>query len=275
MGSQRDSYVDPKPSVTNEAEPSGRPLDEALRVTAAELGHGRAAYDIVADTIERLIAVGGLRPGDRLPPERELAPMLGSARITVRQAIKRLTAQGLVTTTRGRNGGTFVARALTSQSEAMELSAEFKETIDRAFEYRHILEPPAARLAAKRATRADRDALVLLAEQPSDAHSTFHDLDTKFHLIIARASGLPDLREAIEKQRAKFFVLANAVFLPTSAADFPSFAEEHREIALAIQEGDELRAGVEMEAHLDRSHGQFSEALARATAGVAELEPGK
>jgi DNA-binding FadR family transcriptional regulator len=244
---------------------TAEPVEAALKATAAGLGHGRAAHDLVADAIEHLVAVGGLRPGDRLPPERELARTLGAARVTVRSAIRRLSADGLVTTTRGRTGGTFIAGGPRSREQALASLALFENTLDRAFEYRHILEPAAARLAAERASRADRETLLLLLEQPSADLAGFHELDTKLHLIVARASANPDLHDAITRQRAGFFVLANAVLLPTSAADYPSFSDEHRAIARAVHAGDAPAAGAEMHAHLDRSHTVFAQALAHAT----------
>jgi len=64
---------------------------------------------IVAD-IERAIAAGELRPGDRLPSERELAAEHGVSRMTVRQALQTLESRGLLRRAIGRSGGSFVAR---------------------------------------------------------------------------------------------------------------------------------------------------------------------
>lgn len=245
--------------------PSAPPLQATLREVASGLGHGRSAHEIVADTIRHLIAIGGLRPGDRLPVERELATTLGAARITVRRAIKELGAAGLVATRRGRTGGTFVLGASGESDAAAESLAYFRATIDHAFEFRRMIEPPAAGLAAQRATQTDREALMLLSRQGTSTHSEFHALDTRFHLLVARASGNPELHTAIGRQRDAFFVLANAVLLPAPYEEFPDFAAEHREIAAAIHEQDAPRARAEMDAHLTRAHSQFAYALARAT----------
>jgi GntR family transcriptional regulator, transcriptional repressor for pyruvate dehydrogenase complex len=247
-------------------ESTTRRLDDTLREVANGLGHGRPAHDIVADTIRHLIAIGGLRPGDRLPPERELAITLGAARVTVRRALKQLGDAGLVSTRRGRSGGTFVAGAPDRGHTAADSLALFQATIDHAFEFRRIVEPPAAELAAQRATLTDREALMLLAREHASTHSEFHELDTRFHLLVARAGANPELQTAIERQRSTFFVLANAVLLPAPYEEFPTFADEHREIAAAIHARDAPRARSEMDAHLTRVHGQFAYALARATA---------
>ena len=87
---------------------SSTAVEESLRTTAFDLGHRRSASEIVADSIRSMIAVGGIQPGERLPSERDLAALLGAARVTVRQAVKQLSMEGLVATTLGRSGGTTV-----------------------------------------------------------------------------------------------------------------------------------------------------------------------
>ena len=64
--------------------------------------------DEVEDRLVTAVAVGEYLPGSRLPPERELAALLGVARVTVRGALARLVDRGLLETRRGRGGGTFV-----------------------------------------------------------------------------------------------------------------------------------------------------------------------
>jgi len=67
-------------------------------------------YARIVDQIERAIADGSLAPGDRLPPERELAAEHGVSRMTVRQALQTLESRGLLRRAIGRSGGSFVAR---------------------------------------------------------------------------------------------------------------------------------------------------------------------
>ncbi|HKI91938.1 MAG TPA: GntR family transcriptional regulator [Gaiellaceae bacterium] len=74
-------------------------------------GHGGPpAHLQITDQLGEAIANGKLAPGDRLPPERELAAELGVSRMTVRQALGALESQGLLVRAQGRGGGTFVAR---------------------------------------------------------------------------------------------------------------------------------------------------------------------
>jgi GntR family transcriptional regulator len=70
---------------------------------------GQPAYAQIEDRVAEAVSAGDLQPGDRLPPERELAEQLGVSRMTLRQALQTLERRGLVRRTVGRHGGTFVA----------------------------------------------------------------------------------------------------------------------------------------------------------------------
>jgi len=79
------------------------------RVLRALDRSGPPAYVQIEDRVVEAVSTGDLQPGDRLPPERELAEQLGVSRMTLRQALQTLERRGLVRRTVGRNGGTFVA----------------------------------------------------------------------------------------------------------------------------------------------------------------------
>ncbi len=110
------------------------------------------ATEMVANRLVRLLANGALKPGDKLPPERELAHQLHVGRTTVREALKLLTLSGLLAARRG--DGTYVNHEFTNFiSRQIEwpvlLSAQ---ELDMIVEVREALELKAARLAAERAT---------------------------------------------------------------------------------------------------------------------------
>ena len=115
------------------------------------------------ETVERLgtaIKLGLLRPGSRLPAERELCGRLGIARSTLRQALTALAQSGHVFATRGRSGGTFVADPQPpADPPSAEMLAQWRETCDQ----RLAVELGVAVLAAERARREDLDALEGLA----------------------------------------------------------------------------------------------------------------
>jgi GntR family transcriptional repressor for pyruvate dehydrogenase complex len=103
--------------------------------------------DAVAHQLETRIIEGSLKPGDRLPAERELALELGVSRPSLREAIKQLVSRGLLLSRHG--GGTFVTdRLTTSFSDPwQQLLAQHPFLHDDVLEFRHLLEASAASLA--------------------------------------------------------------------------------------------------------------------------------
>ncbi len=112
----------------------------------------------LADRLVTAIAVGTYSPGERLPPERELATSLGVSRATLRQALQQVTALGLVEARRGRGGGTFVA-SVSWEEVAPEVARRTLEeelpTMLELFDYRCLVEGMIARAAAQRRTPGD------------------------------------------------------------------------------------------------------------------------
>src|SRR5215207_9902345 len=109
-------------------------------------------YEQIVRQIQEAIRDNALTEGDRLPTERELAETFGVSRSVVREAIKVLSAQGLVESRQG--SGLFVRnRPIESVSRAIVLSVSPDlMSVERLFEFRKLLEVDAARLAATRAT---------------------------------------------------------------------------------------------------------------------------
>ena len=143
------------------------------------------------ETVERLgtaIRLGLLGPGDRLPPERELADQLGIARSTLRQALMSLTESGHLVAQRGRGGGTFVSEAppLAERSRVELSDGHWRELLD----YRIAVEVGAAVLAAERARPEDLEPLRIQVEamRGEADFSAYRRSDVFFHLGIAEAS---------------------------------------------------------------------------------------
>ncbi|EXI75352.1 MAG TPA: FCD domain-containing protein [Candidatus Accumulibacter phosphatis] len=149
--------------------------------------------DAVAHQLETRIIEGSLKPGDRLPAERELALELGVSRPSLREAIKQLVSRGLLLSRHG--GGTFVTdRLATSFSDPWQQLLEQHPFLhDDVLEFRHLLEASAAALAAQRATDADLQRLEQ-AYQHVDAAYAGSDrsaqvaADVAFHLTIAESA---------------------------------------------------------------------------------------
>jgi GntR family transcriptional repressor for pyruvate dehydrogenase complex len=224
------------------------------------------SHQLVAEVLRRRIALGDFPPGSRLPTERELSEVLGVGRNTVRQALRQLTEEGLVSTTLGRSGGTRVrAAAEAAHTPRAEIIASFRATIRDCLEYRQAIEPFAARLAAERAPTEVRRQLLRLLDEPAQDLSSYHRLDSAFHLGLAAASGNPMLHRAIEAARAEMFVGGNALWLQAGwslghaegVSAGPRLREEHLAIALAVLAGDGPAAEARMREHLDHSRQQF------------------
>lgn len=85
-------------------------MSRSLRSVLGRIDRGNGpAHARIEERLAEAIAEGKLEPGERLPPERELAGRVGVSRMTLRQALAALQRRGLVTRVRGRRGGTFVA----------------------------------------------------------------------------------------------------------------------------------------------------------------------
>ena len=124
--------------------------------------------DALADRLEQLILEGALRPGEKLAPERELAAKLDVSRPSLREALDKLQARGLIETNKA---GNFVSRFLTPMTDPLtSLFQSNDQALEDYLEYRCLIEGEAARLAASRATEVERDAisrcLVRLRQRP-------------------------------------------------------------------------------------------------------------
>lgn len=226
----------------------------------------------VTQHLRKRIALGGFPTGARLPTERELAEALGVSRNTVREAIRSLSNDGIVETTRGRGGGTFVVDLhLSDLPDRADLANEFREFITQHMEYRMLIEPGAARLAAERGRESERRKLVdLLASEVPDL-ATYHRVDTEFHLFIAETSGNSVLSEAIADARTELFIGGNILWVQSDwhsiyGAEAPLsgiFRQEHAAIAAAVMAGDGEASARFMLEHLQESADQFQSLIAQ------------
>lgn len=158
----------------------------------------RPAYQLLADDLRTQIISGRLRPGDRLPAEPDLCAVAGVSRSTVREALRVLSSQHLIVTTRGVAGGSFVARPdperlaepLVPGVRMLLSSAGVR--VEQLMEVREMLEVPAVALAAVRRTEADLTRLRATMFDPArDDLATRLAAHRAFHAALAAASGNP------------------------------------------------------------------------------------
>jgi len=210
----------------------------------------------VVSFVRGLIERKQLRPGDRLPPERDLASRIGVSRPTVRMGLHALAAMGCVESRHG--SGTFIpAGPPTLGSEPLSLLAALHDfTHAQMYEARRIFEVGAAGLAAECATP---DHIASLAEEVAslfasmDAPHRFLVHDINFHRIVAAASGNPIVAAVVEMVSALYYQQRRATAEQASDRDLRDAAGAHREIYRAIRARDPEAARRLMNDHLLRA----------------------
>ncbi|MDH6291350.1 FadR/GntR family transcriptional regulator [Rhodococcus opacus] len=226
--------------------------------------------DLIAERIMQVIADDSLRPGDRLPPERELAALLGVGRPSLREALRSLKAQGKVDVRHG--AGVFVADPETTRNLREALYAE-EVDLEELFDMREVLELPAAAWAAR-----NGDAVKL--ERVREAFETLNaasleggvdwrhlqSLDAAFHMRIVEAAGnrfLARTQGVLQEilSRGMDTTLRIPGRLERSRAD-------HRRILDAILAGDSSAARRAARAHV---HGARKAALSRKREEIENL----
>lgn len=207
----------------------------------SKIGHATTLSlpDRLSVDLERLILEGELAPGDRLPPERELAEHLGVSRVSIREALRELENRGLIDRKPGR--GTVVL----APGERSGLAAGLAHSVNGLnpeirdiMELRAILEPPIARITATRATRRDLAQLRELVEamEADASQERYAELDRAFHQSIAQYAHNP-LLALINEQIAQQIAPSRSSRYQTKARRAASSAA-HRRIYEAIAHGD-------------------------------------
>ena len=230
----------------------------------------QSAGERVADRLVTAIALGEFVPGQRLPPERELASMLKVGRGVVREALQRLSASGYVSIKRGRAGGAFIVAGDSPDSKAIirRVLLPERQRIEQLLDLRSLVESMVARTAALRRDERDIDqieqAVAAYAAASIDRHSS-GVADRDLHLAINRAAHNPLLEELSYQIRAEvslgFGIEPYSPFLRERAL------HQHPRLADAVIEGDADHA-----AHLAADHFHLSEDLLRRLIEIAEAD---
>ena len=210
------------------------------------------------ETVERLLTViklGLIGPGERFPPERDLATQLGISRLTLRDAIGELARAGYVESRRGRLGGTFstYTRPAPNVGELRRLATEHGERLADALTFRFAVETGAADMLAQQlaasGTDPRRDALLArLAEVSAARPQDYRRLDTLFHLSIAELTGSSMLSTACAEARMRLNDLLNAI--PVLKTNIAHSAAQHEQIVAAICAGNPGAARTAVAEHL-------------------------
>ena len=234
----------------------------SLDIVAREASEGRtsvrsdgetAAGAQVVDHVRREIEAGRLGPGDRLPPERELAQRMGVSRPSLRSGLRTLQAMGIIHARRG--AGTFIVEGPPQLGKAplQFLAALHGFTLDQMYEARRMLEVGAAALAAERATG---EQLAAMADEITGMFATLEDPqaflrhDLGFHRAVAAGSGNPIVATIIG---TLVEIIWETGRLNMAGFSLRESADTHRRIYDAIRSRSHERARREMTQHLEKA----------------------
>jgi GntR family transcriptional regulator, transcriptional repressor for pyruvate dehydrogenase complex len=211
------------------------------------------ATEQVVAHVRTLIERRALRPGDRLPPERDLATQIGVSRPTVRAGLRALAAMGVVHARHG--SGTYIPSGppMLGSEPLSFLAALHGFAREEMYEARRILEVEAAGLAAERATA---DQVASIAEEVASLFAFIHDPlrflvhDITFHRTVAAASGNPIVASIVEMVSMLYYEQRKQTAKRATQADMRDAAEAHRRIYQAIRARDGATARLAMHDHL-------------------------
>jgi GntR family transcriptional repressor for pyruvate dehydrogenase complex len=223
------------------------------KITAIKSGKNGTTAEKVVDRLREMIQRGELALGDRLPPERDLARLLGVSRPTLRAGIRSLSAMGILQSRQG--AGTFVAEAgdsPTLDSSPLQMMAALHGfTSDEMFEARLCLEMSIAALAAERVTS---EQMTQMSEEITGMYASLDEPeqylihDMRFHQIVAAASGNRILTSLMNMVAAVLFEARRKTV--HRALDLKQSAEQHHQIYRAIRARDPEAARQAMRDHL-------------------------
>ncbi len=231
----------------------------------------RRTFEEAVDQIAERIKLGDLRPGDRLPSERDLAQQMQISRPTVREALKLLAEAGVLAVRPGARGGAVVMDAVVPREVLRRKSDLRVSEVGGVLEARRLLEPRVAQLAALYATEDDFEAMRraieaqrAVAEGPNflEHEDRFLQLDLQFHLAIARSTrnttvvGL--MRHLLRKLEIARDMALHVELVPDWTIDV------HERTLAAIRSADPERIELVMDEHLGKVERLWEEHSGRA-----------
>ncbi len=226
-----------------------------------------SAADEVVDRLLTALALGEFVPGERLPPEREMARLLGVGRNTVHEALSRLRVSGAIDVRRGRSGGSFVCESWhRGSAEAVgrtlvSRSSELEQLCDLRCRYEEVV----ARTAAERRTAEQARELqeVLASFASADSPEQEHAADMAVHEAVLRATGNPQMVQLSHDLLAQ--VTRGLPIEPYERSVFARALVEHSELVEAVIAGEVEQAGRLACAHFAMSTRTLRSVISRGT----------
>lgn len=211
-------------------------------------------YESIVKQIQSLISTGKLKPGQRLPPERDLAEELGVSRTSIREALRSLEMMGYLESRVGVGGGTFIKEvtlrnALSPFSQALLQNQDF---IVELLEVRLFLETEVARLAAIHRSAEQIAEMERAVQQMSEEIArgeTGLNGDNRFHHVLADAANNRVLKEFV-RMCGDLLEVEREDHLQNWHGASQHALSQHQAILSAVQSGDEESAQKIMRTHI-------------------------
>jgi len=225
------------------------------------------AFEEICDRIRARLAAGTLRPGDKLPPERELAVQLKVSRAALREALRSLEIAGVIALRKGVKGGAFVqsgdpANMTRVIQDLMHLGAISLADLTEA---RQLIQSGVVRLACARATEADIEAIARNVERTAETSRRGQGEERRaaiaeFYRLLALATRNEALKILVDSITD---ILVRFLRGISEDVELPGLVAHRRRFLRHLRARDSAKAAREMEAHLDKLH----ELLARSRPG--------
>ncbi len=213
--------------------------------------------ELIADQIRGLVREGQLRPGDRLPSERDLCQQFGVSRVTVRDALRLLEGAGMIDTKVGARGGAFVKMPTSAKigegiTDMLSMAALHADEVTEA---RLVLEMGLVPLVCERATQQDLEDLYGICDRAEAALLAGHhdvQFSTEFHIRFAVAAHNRPLSFLVESLQVPLRHSLEEAQAVAPRMGRPGVAE-HRALVDAVAAHDVEAARSIMSRHLGRT----------------------
>lgn len=215
----------------------------------------RRISHIIVEQIRDAIFSGELNPGDRLPPEKDLAEDFGVSKASLREAFRALEALGLLEIRQGMSGGAFVSEVdrETARNSFYNYIFFQNPSIHEFSQLRAFLEPPVAEIAARKITDdeiADLAENLAQTEKQLESGSFYYKLDTYFHHRIAEIAGYSLICFVIDSLKNALVIMKLQLNLGREFS-LNVFAS-HQRIFEALRNRDPAMAREEMLKHIQQ-----------------------
>ncbi|MET7380324.1 FCD domain-containing protein [Streptomyces sp. NPDC005526] len=223
-------------------------------------------HELVLESIEERVLAGELKAGDRLPPERELAPTLGVSRSALREALRVMETIGVLVAHAGR-GPDAGARIVRNPDDALGRLLRLhlalgSYDLQDVLEARVTLERSSFEAAARRASEDDlaqAEEVLARMREPGLTVTEFNELDTLFHVLIARSSGnrlISTLTSAV-RESVRTLILKAEEDAEDWTATAAALNAQHAELLRLVRAGDGAGAADLVEEHIRGFHGRL------------------